>query len=59
MPTAPPPTLAAWLRTRDGRRVLGLFSHEATFNEADEATLAAQGLTPFQPQAPAVAALGR
>ncbi|MFD0725362.1 alkaline phosphatase [Lysobacter brunescens] len=37
---------------RDGRRVLGLFAHEATFNEANEATLAAQGLAPFQPQAP-------
>ncbi len=34
------------------RRVLGLFAHETTFNEADEATLRAQGLAPFQPQAP-------
>lgn len=33
-------------------RVLGLFAHEATFNEADEATLARKKLTPFQPQAP-------
>jgi alkaline phosphatase len=34
------------------QRVLGLFAHEATFNEADEATLAKGGLPPFQPQAP-------
>lgn len=33
-------------------RVLGLFAEEETFNEADEATLAAKGLPPFQPQAP-------
>lgn len=37
---------------RGTTRVLGLFAHEATFNEADEATLAARGLPPFQPQAP-------
>jgi alkaline phosphatase len=33
-------------------RVLGLFAHEATFNEADETTLASQNLKPFQAQAP-------
>lgn len=36
----------------DATRVLGLFAHEATFNEADEATLARRGLPAFQPQAP-------
>lgn len=36
----------------DTQRVLGLFAHEATFNEADEATLAKRALPPFQPQAP-------
>lgn len=34
------------------QRVLGLFAHEATFNEADETTLAKRALPPFQPQAP-------
>lgn len=34
------------------QRVLGLFAHEATFNEADEATLARRKLPAFQPQAP-------
>lgn len=33
-------------------RLLGLFAAEETFNEADEATLAAQKLPNFQPQAP-------
>jgi alkaline phosphatase len=33
-------------------RILGLFAHEETFNEADEEALRAQGLPPFQPQAP-------
>jgi alkaline phosphatase len=33
-------------------RVLGLFAAEHTFNEYDEATLAAKGLPAFQPQAP-------
>lgn len=33
-------------------RVLGLFAHEETFNESDEAGLAASGLPAFQPQAP-------
>ena len=33
-------------------RVLGLFAAEHTFNEADEATLKAQSLPAFQPQAP-------
>ena len=37
---------------QDTQRVLGLFAHEATFNEADEATLARKKLAPFQPQAP-------
>lgn len=36
----------------DAARVLGLFAREETFNEADERTLATQGLPPFQPQAP-------
>jgi alkaline phosphatase len=36
----------------DDTPVLGLFAAEETFNEADEATLAAQGLPAFQPQAP-------
>jgi alkaline phosphatase len=36
----------------DDTPLLGLFAAEETFNEADEATLAAQGLAPFQPQAP-------
>lgn len=34
------------------KRVLGLFAHEHTFNEFDEATLAAKQLPVFQPQAP-------
>ena len=33
-------------------KVLGLFAHDDTFNEMDEAGLAAAGLPPFQPQAP-------
>ncbi|WP_395795050.1 alkaline phosphatase [Aquimonas sp.] len=33
-------------------KVLGLFAHEGTFNEMDEAGLAAAGLTAFQVQAP-------
>ncbi|GIX39516.1 MAG: alkaline phosphatase [Silanimonas sp.] len=33
-------------------RVLGLFAHEETFNELDEAAMREQGLPPFQPQAP-------
>lgn len=37
---------------QDTQRVIGLFAHEATFNEADEATLARKKLGPFQPQAP-------
>jgi alkaline phosphatase len=36
----------------DDTPVLGLFASEETFNEADEATLAKQGLPAFQPQAP-------
>lgn len=36
----------------EATKVLGLFAAEATFNEADEAGLAAAGLPPFQPQAP-------
>ena len=36
----------------DDTPVLGLFASEETFNEADEATLAKQGLAAFQPQAP-------
>lgn len=36
----------------DADKVLGLFAAEETFNEADEAGLAAAGLPPFQPQAP-------
>lgn len=34
------------------RKILGLFAAEHTFNEADEATLEAQKLPAFQPQAP-------
>lgn len=37
---------------QDTQRVMGLFAHEATFNEANEATLAKKKLTPFQQQAP-------
>jgi alkaline phosphatase len=37
---------------REATRVLGLFAHEETFNEGDEAALVAAGLPPFQPQAP-------
>jgi alkaline phosphatase len=33
-------------------QVLGLFAHEETFNEADEATLKKRGVGVFQPQAP-------
>jgi alkaline phosphatase len=33
-------------------RILGLFAHEETFNEASEEALREQGLPPFQPQAP-------
>lgn len=33
-------------------KVLGLFAHDDTFNEMDEAGLAAAGLPAFQPQAP-------
>jgi alkaline phosphatase len=36
----------------EATKVLGLFAAEETFNEADEAGLAAAGLPPFQPQAP-------
>ena len=36
----------------EATKVLGLFAAEETFNEADEAGLAATGLPPFQPQAP-------
>ncbi len=36
----------------DATKVLGLFAHDDTFNEMDEAGLAAAGLPPFQPQAP-------
>jgi alkaline phosphatase len=36
----------------DDAPLLGLFAAEETFNEADEATLAARGLPAFQPQAP-------
>jgi alkaline phosphatase len=36
----------------DATRVLGLFAHEATFNEHDEAGLRERGLDTFQPQAP-------
>lgn len=36
----------------DDTPVLGLFASEETFNEADEATLAQQGLAAFQAQAP-------
>ncbi len=36
----------------DDTPLLGLFAEEETFNEADEATLAARGLPVFQPQAP-------
>jgi alkaline phosphatase len=36
----------------DTARVLGLFAHEATFNEADEGALARMKLPAFQPQAP-------
>lgn len=36
----------------DASKVLGLFAAEETFNEMDEAGLAAAGLPAFQPQAP-------
>ncbi len=36
----------------EATKVLGLFAAEETFNESDEAGLAAAGLPPFQPQAP-------
>ena len=36
----------------EATKVLGLFAHEGTFNEMDEAGLAAAGLPAFQPQAP-------
>jgi alkaline phosphatase len=36
----------------EATKVLGLFAHEGTFNEMDEAGLAAAGLAAFQPQAP-------
>jgi alkaline phosphatase len=36
----------------DAGKVLGLFAHESTFNEMDEAGLADAGLEAFQPQAP-------
>ena len=36
----------------EATKVLGLFAAEESFNEADEAGLAAAGLPPFQPQAP-------
>ncbi|MGL6290473.1 MAG: alkaline phosphatase [Silanimonas sp.] len=36
----------------EATKVLGLFAHEGTFNEMDEAGLAAAGLQAFQPQAP-------
>lgn len=37
---------------RGARKVLGLFAHNETFNEGDEATLAREGRPVFQPQAP-------
>jgi alkaline phosphatase len=36
----------------DAKKVLGLFAHEETFNEADEAGLARAKLPAYQPQAP-------
>lgn len=34
------------------KRLLGLFAHEATFNDETEGALRARGLLPYQPQAP-------